>query len=64
MAVTEVDRSKNSMSIRTSDMNESRGEASYFVSGVRPERLKPEAQRVDSGGGVLGDGEASLLPTS
>jgi len=25
---------------------------------------KPEAQRVDSGGGVLGDGEASLLPTS
>jgi len=31
---------------------------------VKPERPKPEAQRADNGGGILGDGEDSLLPTS
>jgi len=31
---------------------------------VKPEWPKPEAQRADGGGEILGDGEASLLPTS
>ena len=31
---------------------------------ARPEGLKLEAHRAESGGGVLGDGAASPLPTS
>jgi len=41
-----------------------RGEASYFRSGVRPDGLNPEAQKADSGSGVLGEREVSLIPTT
>ena len=40
------------------------GQTSYFGSAARPDRPKPEAQRAESGGGVLEKGAASLLPTS
>ena len=39
-----------------------RGEAAYFRSGVRPKRPKPEAQKADSAGEVLGEREARPSP--
>ena len=41
-----------------------RGHASDVGSGVRPDGEKPEAQKANSGGGVLEEREASLLPIS
>jgi len=37
---------------------------SYFGSGARPDEPKPEAQKAESGGGVLAEGADSLYPTS
>jgi len=39
-----------------------RGKPAYFRSGVRPKRPKPEAQKADSAGEVLGEREARPSP--
>jgi len=39
-----------------------RGETANFRSGVRPKGPKPEAQKADSAGEVLGEREASPSP--
>ena len=38
------------------------GQASYSESAVRPEGSKPEAQRAESAGCVLGNGEPAPSP--
>ena len=42
----------------TDPAHQAGGQASYFWSGARPDGSNPEAQRAESGGGVLGEGAA------